>query len=118
MLRFKIDENLPVEVGVVLTGAGYDAVTVLDQQLSGRPDPHIATVCQSERRAMITLDKDFCDIRSYRPADYAGIIVLRLLRVDKRRILATRQRMLPLLSTEPLAGKLWIVDETRVSIRS
>jgi predicted nuclease of predicted toxin-antitoxin system len=117
-LKFKIDENLPTEVAVILRAAGHDALTVMDQQLSGRPDPDIASVCQLERRAVITLDKGFSDIRSYPPQDYAGIIVLRLVRVDKWRILATLQRLIAVLSTHSLEGKLWIVDETRVRIRS
>jgi hypothetical protein len=85
--------------------------------MSGRPDPHVATACQLEGRAVITLDKDFSDIRSYPPADYAGIIVFRLSRVDKWRILGTLERLVPILGTQSLAGKLWIVDETRVRIR-
>src|SRR5688572_26617729 len=110
MLRFKIDENLPAELGAVLTEAGHDALTVIDQQMSGRPDPDIATACQLEGRAVITLDKGFSDIRSYPPADYAGIIVFRLARLDKWRILATLQRLLPILGAQSLVGKLWIVD--------
>jgi hypothetical protein len=57
-------------------------------------------------------------IRAYPPVDYAGIVVLRLARLDKRRVLAAMQRLLSVLDQEPLAGKLWIVDETTVCIRS
>jgi predicted nuclease of predicted toxin-antitoxin system len=31
MMKFKIDENLPVEVAEVLRQAGYEAATVHDQ---------------------------------------------------------------------------------------
>jgi predicted nuclease of predicted toxin-antitoxin system len=93
-------------------------VTVPDQQMGGRPDPDVAAVCQREHRAVVTLDLDFSDIRAYPPADYAGIIVLRLARLSKHRVLAAVQRLLPLLVQEPLSGKLWIVDESNVRIRS
>jgi hypothetical protein len=43
--------------------------------------------------------------------------VLRLTRQDKLYVLAVVQRLLPLLRTQPLAGKLWIVDEINVRIR-
>jgi len=76
-MRFKIDENLPVEADQLLVGAGHDAMTVLDQSLGGRPDPDVAAVCQREQRALVTLDLDFSDIRTYPPQDYFGIIVLR-----------------------------------------
>jgi predicted nuclease of predicted toxin-antitoxin system len=117
MFRFKIDENMPVEGAAVLTQAGHDALTVRDQQMGGRPDADVVTVCRQERRALVTLDLDFADIRAYPPADYAGIIVLRLSRLDKLRVLHALERVLPILENEPLAGKLWIVDETAVRIR-
>jgi len=117
MLKFKVDENMPAEVAAMLASAGHDASSVPHQQLSGKPDPDIATVCQQEGRAIVTLDLDFGDIRTYPPADYAGIIVLRLHQQDKLRILALIQRLLPLLEQEPLAGKLWIVDEFTLRMR-
>ena len=33
MLKFKVDENLPIEVATLLVDAGHDALTVLDQNL-------------------------------------------------------------------------------------
>ena len=117
-LKFKVDENMPAEAATMLRAAGHDATTVPDQQLSGRPDTDIAAVCKQEDRAVVTLDLHFADIRAYPPAEYAGIVVLRLSRVDKRRVLVAIQRVLPLVDQEPLAGKLWIVDDATVRIRS
>ena len=77
----------------------------------------MAMVCQREGRAVVTLDLDFADLRAYPPSDYAGIIVLRLARLDKPRVLSVLQRLLPLLESEPLAGKLWIVEEASVRVR-
>jgi Domain of unknown function (DUF5615) len=36
-MRFKIDENLPIEVAELLRAAGHDALTVLDQNLGAGP---------------------------------------------------------------------------------
>lgn len=118
MVKFKVDENMPVEVAALLAQAGHDAVTVRDQQMSGHADPAVAQMCRNEGRALVTLDLDFADIRAYPPADYPGIIVLRLSRFDKHRVLFAVGRLSPTLDQEPLAGKLWIVDETKVRIRS
>ena len=117
MLKFKVDENLPTEAAGLLVGAGYDAVTVGDQRMTGQPDENLGAVCQSEGRALVTLDLDFADIRAYPPSGYAGIIVLRLARLDKPRVLSVLQRLLPVLESEPLVGKLWIVEEASVRIR-
>jgi len=117
MAKFKLDENLPAEAADLLRAAGHDALTVTDQQMGGQPDSSVASLCQQESREVVTLDLDFADIRAYRPASYAGIIVLRLARLDKHRVLSVIRRLLTVLSEEPLAGKLWIVDEGSVRIR-
>jgi predicted nuclease of predicted toxin-antitoxin system len=117
-MRFKVDENLPVEAADLLRQNHYDAMTILEQQMAGQPDEIIADACQRERRALITLDLDFSDIRCYPPENYAGIIVLRPANQGLGAVLRLVQRLLPLLAKEPLAGLLWVVDEHRVRIRS
>lgn len=115
--RFKVDENLPAEVAEYLRRAGYDAENALDQHLGGSSDADILAACQREARALLTLDTDFADIRTYPPARYAGLVVLRLKRQDKLHVLEILARLLPVLSREPLSGCLWIVEEERIRIR-
>jgi len=117
-MRFKIDENLPVEVADLLRHAGHDALTVWDQHLQGGDDKDISAVCQAEKRAIVTLDVGFADIRTYCPDQFSGLIVLRLKQQDKLHVLAVVNRVLPLFSTETLDHHLWIVDEERIRIRS
>jgi Domain of unknown function (DUF5615) len=76
MMRFKTDENLPLALCEILRSAGHDAASVREQSLVGRPDTDIAAVCMAEKRAIVTLDLDFSDIRTYPPGSYAGIVVL------------------------------------------
>jgi predicted nuclease of predicted toxin-antitoxin system len=116
-MEFKIDENLPVEAADLLRRVGYDAVTVLEQRLGGTSDARIASICREEKRVLVTLDTDFADIRVYPPALFAGLIVLRLNRQDKPHVLDVIDRLIPLLSSEPLEHLLWIVEETRLRIR-
>lgn len=117
MIKFKIDENLPAEAAAQLVTAGHDAVTVLDQQLGGAQDSNLADVCRAEGRAILTLDLDFSDIRTYPPNEYPGIVVLRLALQDKASVLAVLRSIETALVSEPLAGKLWIVDEEQIRIR-
>jgi len=37
-LKFKIDENLPIEAANIFTKSGYDAETVFYEGLKGSPD--------------------------------------------------------------------------------
>lgn len=115
-MNFKIDENLPMEVRDLLTRSGHNVVSVLDQQLGGAPDAAIASACQDENRALITLDLGFSDIRAYPPEDYPGLVVLRLRRQDTPHVLDIFSKLLTVVSTETMVGRLWIVEEDRVRV--
>ncbi len=43
-MKFKIDENLPIEIAELLREAGYDAMTVEEQNMSSadRPQSHVS----------------------------------------------------------------------------
>ena len=116
-MKFKVDENLPIDVAQLLREAGHDVYSVHEQRIVGAKDHVLAEVCQSENRAMVTLDIHFADIRTYPPENYSGLIVLRLARQDKPHVIQVMRRVLQLFSSETLEGKLWIVDEKRVRVR-
>lgn len=116
-MRFKVDENLPIEVADVLRTAGHDAATVNEEAVGGASDPDLAALLQRESRALITLDLGFADIRSYPPQDYQGLVVLRLPRQDKEHVLQTCNRLISRLPSEPLVGQLWIVETNRIRVR-
>jgi predicted nuclease of predicted toxin-antitoxin system len=48
-MKFKVDENLPVEVGNLFKENRFEASTVLEQGLGGKADSYIAEVCKKER---------------------------------------------------------------------
>jgi len=117
-MQFKTDENIPLEAVDLLRAAGHDARSVFDQSLSGRPDNRIASVCKQEDRALITLDTDFADIRTYRPEDYPGLLVLRLAKQSAPEVLRVIRRLLGILKTTDCRGQLWIVEHDRIRVRS
>lgn len=116
-MRFKLDENLPVELADLFRQAGHDAVTVLDQGHGGSPDRRLANICRQEDRTLVTFDTDFADIREYPPRTHPGIVVLRLDNQARGHTLAVGARFLRLLPGNSLDGQLWIVEDTRVRIR-
>ena len=117
-MKFKTDENMPVEAAEDLRSAGHDAMTVVEQQLAGEPDVRVAEICRREGRALITLELDFSDIRVFPPGDYEGIIVLRPTVQTIKNIQRLVGQVIALVSTEQLAGHLWIVDEGQIRIRA
>jgi len=66
-MKFKIDQNLPIEAADLLMAAGHDAMTVYQQSLGGASDERIVDACKDEGRILITADLDLSDIRRYPP---------------------------------------------------
>lgn len=116
-MKFKIDENLPVELADLLQNEGYDASTIYSESLKGAKDPTVIAVCQQEQRVLIILDLDFADIHRYPPQNYLGIIVLRVYRQDKPYLMSFFQTLIPAIERHPLKGHLWIVEEGKLRIR-
>lgn len=116
-MRFKLDENLPLECGEVLREGGHDVLSVHDQELSGAADSRVADACVHEKRALVSLDLDFADIRTYVPAEHSGLVVLRLPSQDLETVVGMIRRLLPIFEEESPEGQLWIVETNRVRIR-
>ncbi|MBX7075025.1 MAG: DUF5615 family PIN-like protein [Pirellulales bacterium] len=116
-MKFKVDENLPREAATLLNQAGYDACTVADQSLGGRADHEIATVCRSEQRVLVTMDRGFGDVRHYPPGQSPGILILKSRQQDTRSVVSLLNRVIPMFRTQNLGCELWIVDESGVRIR-
>jgi len=117
-MNFKIDENLPVEIAELLKQAGYGASTVFQQNLAGTSDSNLAAVCMAEKHAIITLDTDFADSRSFPPDTFHGIIVMRLNRQDKLHVIEVFRRVMSLFDKETIEGHLWLVEENKIRIRT
>ena len=116
-MKFKIDENLPVEAAEALRDSGFIADTVWDEGLLGSDDEVVANRSRSEKRVLITLDLDFGNIRAYPPGEQSGIIVLRMKHQDKATVLAYMRRLAKALVNRIPDGELWIVDGNRIRVR-
>jgi hypothetical protein len=77
-MKLKLDENLGGSALRYLEQAGYDVSTVALQKLCGADDRRLIDICAAEGRCLVTLDLDFSNPLQFPPADYAGILVLRL----------------------------------------
>ncbi len=116
-MKFKLDENVPLSARELMREKGHDVLSVLDQSEAGASDSVVAGMVRQESRTLITLDLDFADIRSYRPADYPGIIVLRPRRRDVVSVLQLIDSVLRVIAVEPVSGRLWIAEPGRLRIR-
>jgi predicted nuclease of predicted toxin-antitoxin system len=117
-VKFKIDENLPSEYVAILRQAKHEADTVRDEGLGGKIDEIVADFCQNEDRVLVTLDRDFSDIRAYPPERHPGIIAISVARQSKRRLLDVLARIVVLLDSEPVRNRLWVVEDNRIRVRT
>ena len=97
---------------------GMAPMTARDEGLLGATDELISEAARQETRVLITLDRDFCDIRSYPPVTHSGIIVLRPSTQDRDTVSGMLRRLLISLSHETPVGELWIVEPDRIRRRS
>jgi len=102
----------------MLRDAGWDASTVVQQQLGGVSDEIVSNVCDVEDRVLVTFDRGFSNIRAYSPAEHAGMVVFRLKRQDKIHVLEVASRLVDALRQRSPNRELWIVHENCIRIRS
>lgn len=117
-MQFKLDENLPGEIEILLRDSGHDASNVHHEGLQGESDAKIFSASQVEGRILVTLDLDFADIRRYSASTDSGIIVLRAKIQEIEHLTSLFRRLLSHLEHEALRGNLWVVDEAGIRIRS
>lgn len=112
----KLDENVPDLVAEILGAAGHDAALARDEALAGVEDEALLGAAILEARALVTFDLHFSDIRRHDPSDTPGIVVLRLRSQSLPPVRRTARALAELLSSEPLAGRLWILSDDRLRI--
>jgi len=74
-VKFKIDENLPVEFIDLLKKEGWKAYSVFEEELGGARDEAIFNRCKKENLILITLDLDFANILKYPPKASPGLTI-------------------------------------------
>ena len=77
-MRFLADENFPLVALNVLRNDGFDVSSIREIQ-PGASDEWVLALCAAERRALITLDKDFGEpaFRQRTPAE-SGVLLFRI----------------------------------------
>ena len=116
-MKLKLDENLGVRGQSILRDNAHDVATVVEQNLQGSNDDQLATHCADEGRVLVTLDMDFANTLRFPPERTAGIAVLRLpTRPSLPLLLELVSTLAGALKTEPIHGRLWIVEPGRIRV--
>ena len=117
-MEFLIDENISPLVAQELQALGYNVKHVREVGLKGCSDREVMEYARREKRALITLDADFADVRKYPPGTHAGIIRLKLKFAPSIVVVNCLRRLLDRMENLPLAsGLLIITDGERYRIK-
>ena len=116
-MRFKLDENLPVELVTDLRGLGHDADKVIDEGLRGATDPAVLDAAFVADRILFTLDKGIANVQRYPIHQHAGVVLFRPDTSGRGAVIQfVRERLRNVLEME-LTGRLTVVGPSRVRFR-
>lgn len=114
-MRLKLDEHMGDSLATVARDRGHDVETVLDESLCGCEDRRLLKICKEERRTFVTLDKEFGNPLLFPPAEYSGVVLLRVPRPAgypemKGALEVFLDACEPYKTEQCLDGRLWIVN--------
>ena len=116
-MKFKLDENLPVSSSAILTSAGHDVDTVIQEGLIGAPNQDVVAAATAAGRILISLDRGLGDIRAYPPGSHAGIVVLRLTDQSAAAAVKAVSDLATLTNPDSLAGAVAVLQRGLLRIR-
>ncbi len=107
-MRFLADESIEAPVIAVLRADGLD-VTAIDELAPGSKDPAVLRRAETEKRILLTNDKDFADLAFLQRKATSGIV---LVRMGRFRSAAKAKRLLEVIHEQGdrLIGAMTVVE--------
>jgi predicted nuclease of predicted toxin-antitoxin system len=116
-MKFKLDENLPLELADDLARLGHDADTVYSERLAGADDATVVQAALATGRILMTLDKGIASLLQYPIHEQGGTVLFRPDESGRQSVLSfVRSRLAYLLELE-ITGRLTVVGPTRIRVR-
>ena len=114
-LRLLLDENLGVVPARALRKAGFDVVSIAENDC-GISDDIVIRRAHEEKRIVVTLDKDFGTLVYREHEEHCGVVLLRLAQESAQRV---TEILVELFKEhgQKLENKFTVVTETSIRIR-
>jgi predicted nuclease of predicted toxin-antitoxin system len=112
-MRFLVDECVWQITLDYVKQLGHDLVSVEERNLSGAEDEIVLMQAVSENRAFLTRDKHFANSLLYPPANYLGIIVLKIEPSTTDQVHRTLTAALSHFNQDTIQKALVIVDQDK-----
>lgn len=112
-MRFLADENVPARSVDLLRLEGLDILHILSKG-AGLTDREVLDEAESQRRILITFDRDFGELVSRRGAKAKGIILLRFAPKSPEQVAQKIKALVE--SGIPLEGQFVVLEKERVRL--
>jgi predicted nuclease of predicted toxin-antitoxin system len=116
-MKFKLDENLRVELADDLRRIGHDADTVYGEDLSGAEDAVVVAAARVSGRILMTLDKGVASLLQYPLHEHGGLVLFRPDSTGRGEVLSFVRRRLDILLQMELVGHMTVVGPARIRVR-
>jgi predicted nuclease of predicted toxin-antitoxin system len=116
-MKFKLDENLPLELADDLPRIGHDADTVYGEGLSGTEDAAVVEAARASDRILMTLDKGVASLLQYPVHEHGGVVLFRPDTSGRGEVLSFVRRRLDILLQMELQSHLTVVGPNRIRVR-
>ena len=116
MLRFLVDENVPVEIGLILESAGHDTLIVRRSPLVGSSDRILWARAVKDERIIVTRNHDFPLVGVV--GKPAGIVLLRPVSNKPSAVVELFQNFWTETDPESLPGRIVVVQPGRSRSRA
>ena len=118
-MRFLIDANMPRSTVALLQEHGHWAAHVANIGLGDSDDHTIAERAKRDGAVLVTRDIDFANILAYPPADYPGLVVMRIPEdwIAKQILELWKDFIAQVNLLEMLPGHLVILEKERIRFR-
>jgi len=114
-LRLLADENIGAPLVRALRGAGIN-VAYVAEFAGGITDDEVLEIARTEKRLLLTEDKDFGELVFRLKRDLPGVIMLRL-PMSGREEHFDRLRMVLGAHTDKLSGRYTVIEPDRIRFR-
>jgi predicted nuclease of predicted toxin-antitoxin system len=119
-VKLFLDHCVPNRVATMLTAAGHEVIRLRECLPTDSPDSIVLQKADELDAVLVSLNGDFCDITSYPPANYHGIIGLQV-RNRPETVVPIVERLIAYLDQHPdrreMDGKLLLVESHRIRLR-
>ncbi len=115
-MSFLLDNCTPDDYRQLLLSWGYQATFLRQHTTPNISDPDVLKMADQLGAVLLSVDKDFLNVKTYPPQNYQGIIVIRDKHNTRQAIALILKQAIDTLYRDKLRGVLVIVDAEGYSV--